>query len=192
MAVLALPRHHESVDIRVGLILLLLTAVAAILPACAPADLRSPTGSVTTIVLLRHADRNPLQEDLTDEGRERAAALPKALAGMPIDAIYSLDIKRNLDTAEPLAKERGLTVKIVRESRVAEQIVRGNPGKTVVWVGNTDNLADIYSALRGEGPPPVRYGDLFIVRLPDQGPTMVTKTHYGRPPATARERAPTP
>ena len=148
------------------------------LSACVAPELRSTPGTVTTLILLRHADRNPMQENLTDEGRARAAALPAALADVPIDGIYTLQIKRNIDTAEPLAKARNLPIKIIEESYIAERLVRENPGKTVVWVGNTDNLAVIYGSLRGEGPPPERYGDIFIVKLPDQGPTIVTKTRF--------------
>ena len=159
----------------------------ALLAGCAVTEIKSPPGTTTTIILIRHADRNPLQENLTAEGRARAAALPAALVDVSIDAIYSLQIKRNLDTAEPLARERNLQVKIIEESNVAARLVRENPGKVVLWVGNTDNLADIYSALRGEGPPPVRYGDLFLLKLPDEGPTVVTKSHFGRPPADARQ-----
>lgn len=151
----------------------------AVLAGCATAELKSPPGTVTTIILLRHGERNPLQENLTAEGRARAAALPAALANVPIDAIYTLQIQRNLDTAEPLARERNLPVKVIEESYIAERLVRENPGKVVVWVGNTDNLEVIYGDLRGDGPPPVRYGDLYIVKLPDDGPTTVTKTRYG-------------
>lgn len=150
----------------------------AVLLGCVMPPLKSPPGTVTTIVLLRHADRLPLQENLTEEGRARAAALPAALANVPIDAIYTLQIKRNLDTAEPLARARNLPVKVIEESRIAERLVGENPGKTVVWVGNTDNLDVIYSDLRGDGPPPVRYGDLYIVELPAEGPTVVTRRRF--------------
>lgn len=149
-----------------------------ILAGCAAPEIKSPPGTTTTIVLLRHADRNPLQEDLTEEGRARAAALPAALADMPIDAIYTLQIQRNLDTAQPLARARNLPIQVIEESYIAPRLVRENPGKTVVWVGNTDNLEVIHRDLRGDGPPPTRYGDIFIVKLPDDGPTVVTKRRF--------------
>lgn len=149
-----------------------------IVVGCAAQEIKSPPGTTTTIVLLRHADRNPLQENLTDEGRARAAALPAALADLPIDAIYTLQIQRNLDTAQPLARARNLPVQVIEESYIAPRLVRENPGKTVVWVGNTDNLEFIYRDLRGDGPPPTRYGDIFIVTLPDDGPTLVTKRRF--------------
>lgn len=140
----------------------------------------SPPGSTTTLILLRHADRTVLSSDLDEDGRARAAALPAALEGTHIDAIYSPDLTRNLDTVAPLAKQRGLTVKVIPVSRVAARIIGENPGKTVLWVGNTTNLKGIYEDIGGEGPPPVVYGDLYIAKVPDKGPAQVTKLHYGR------------
>lgn len=140
----------------------------------------SPPGTTTTLILLRHADRNVFSENLDDDGRARAAALPAALEGVHIDAIYSPDLARNLDTVAPLAKQRGLTANVIPVSRVAARLVGENPGKTVLWVGNTTNLEGIYEDIGGEGPPPVVYGDLFIAQVPDKGPAQVTKLHYGR------------
>ena len=140
----------------------------------------SPPGSTTTLILLRHADRMVLSSDLDEDGRARAAALPAALEGTHIDAIYSPDLTRNLDTVAPLAKQRGLTVKVIPVSRVAARLISENPGKTVLWVGNTTNLEGIYEDIGGEGPPPVVYGDLYITKVPDKGPAQVTKLHYGR------------
>lgn len=164
--------------------LVLITAV--LLPACAYlSDVRSPSGTTTTLILLRHAERPPLGKDLTDAGRARAAALPAALLGIPVDAIYSPTLSRNRDTVAPLAKQRGLSVKTIEMSYavrldLAARLIRDNPGKTVLWVGNSDNLHDIYERIGGPGVPPVKYGDLFIVRVPDQGPVQVTRSHYGR------------
>ncbi|MBL8701197.1 MAG: histidine phosphatase family protein [Alphaproteobacteria bacterium] len=160
-------------------------AALAPLGGCTPSASQPPAGAVTTVILLRHADRHPLQAGLNQSGLERAAALPTALEGVPIDEIYTLDIERNRQTAQPLATARGLPVRIVAERGVAEMLMRGNAGKTVVWIGNTDNLADIHRALGGDGAPPDRYGDLFILRVPERGPTIVTRMIYGRAPAGA-------
>lgn len=140
----------------------------------------SPSGTTTTLILLRHADRKVLHEELDEDGRARAAALPAALEGVHIDAIYSPDLVRNLDTVAPLAKQRGLTAKIIPTSRVAARLVDEHPGKTVLWVGNKGNLESIYSDIGGEGPPPILYGDLYIARVTDKGPAQVTKSHYGQ------------
>jgi hypothetical protein len=158
---------------------------AALLAGCASnTTVTSPSGTTTTLILLRHAERTMLGEDqgmeLSDNGLARAAALPAALEGMHIDAIYSPHLSRNLDTVAPLAKQRGLTVKVIGASQVAARLIGENPGKTVLWVGNKDNLDEIYEDVGGEGPPPIVYGDLYIVRVPDKGPAKVTKLRFGR------------
>jgi hypothetical protein len=48
----------------------------------------SRSGTTTTIILTRHADRDPLDTDLNDKGRLRAQALVEAVADMNITAIY--------------------------------------------------------------------------------------------------------
>lgn len=155
----------------------MLVPVAAV-AGCAGA-VYSPPGKTTTVILLRHAERTPLTADLTERGRARAAALPAALAGLRIDAIYSPNLKRNLDTAAPLARARNLEVRTIDETAIAPRLVGENPGGTVVWVGNSDNLEKIYEDLRGDGLAPVGYGDLHILKVPDKGLTTVTKTRYG-------------
>jgi hypothetical protein len=52
-------------------------------------------------------------------------------------------------------------------------------GKTVLWVGNVSNLRAMYWRLGGDGEGPIGYGDLFIVTVPDSGPTSIEKRHYG-------------
>ena len=134
-----------------------------------------PTG--TTLVILRHADR--YEEDLNARGIARAAALPGALAGMAIDAIYSPDLKRNLDTAAPLASERGLTVTTRATNNVARTMFAQSPGKTIVWVGNKGNINAIWDDIGAQDPPPLAYGDLFIVRPDASGNPVVTRKTYG-------------
>ena len=142
-------------------------------------DIRSAQGTSTTLIMLRHAERPITGTELTDKGRARAAALPAALKGTRIDVIYSPDLSRNLDTVAPLAKERGLKVKVLKigwTAGVASRIIPPNPGKTVLWVGNHDNLTEIYEDIGAEGKPPLDYGDLFILQIPDKGPVHVTRS----------------
>ncbi len=50
--------------------------------------------------------------DLTDLGRVQAAALPEALGGEPIEAVYASILVRTQQTAAPLAAALGLEVQI--------------------------------------------------------------------------------
>lgn len=141
--------------------------------------LKSSEGLTTTVVLVRHADRNPSSKNLNDKGLIRAAALPGALKDVPLDAIYSPDKKRNIDTALHLSKERGLSVTVIPLSGVARRLVNENRGKSVLWIGNTTNLPQIFQELGGAGDPPNNYGDLFIMTLTADGKTSVVKRHFG-------------
>ena len=143
----------------------------------------SPEGTATTVVLIRHAERTLVTKELTDGGHARAAALPEALADLDIVAIYSPNLSRNTDTVKPLAAQRELEINVVDASpdseAVARRLVTDHPGKTVLWVGNKGNLVRIYSYLGGTGEPPLEYGDLYIMRVPDHGSTQVTKKYFG-------------
>jgi hypothetical protein len=143
----------------------------------------SDLGTTTTIILTRHSDRDPLAEDLNDKGRLRAEALVKAVGDMNITAIYSPGMKRNLETANPLAKHLGIKVQVIGSSKneVTTTILTRHPGETVIWIGNSTNLKGIYSHLGGEGAPPINYGDLYIVEVKDSGNPVVTKKRYGPP-----------
>ena len=62
----------------------------------------------TTSNVIRALDTAAPGADLTDLGREQAAAVPDALADERIDAIYVSNLVRTQQTAAPLAAARGL------------------------------------------------------------------------------------
>ena len=160
-------------------------AVAGLVLSGCASDLivKSKSGTTTTLIMLRHAERTTFGKILTDKGRARAAALPAALQGTHIDSIYSPNLSRNRNTVAPLAKQRGISVTILEPtwtSGYAARLIDKNPGKTVLWVGNFKNLNEIYADIGGQGDPPLSYGDLYIIRVPDKGPVRVTRSRYGR------------
>lgn len=79
--------------------------------------------NVTTFVLLiRHGENDWVGTDrlagrtpgvhLNEKGRQQAQRLVELLADQPLDALYSSPLERCLQTVEPLAAARGLTVQI--------------------------------------------------------------------------------
>jgi broad specificity phosphatase PhoE len=76
------------------------------------------------VLLVRHA--LPLRSehgqgsdpDLSEEGLAQIARLPEALARFPISQVVSSPQRRAIQTAEPVAKARGLTIQI--DDRFAE------------------------------------------------------------------------
>ncbi len=154
----------------------LILLIFPLLAACAsPGNVSVPPG--TTLIILRHADRTG--DDLNEKGIARAAALVDALDGVPIDAIYSPGIKRNLDTAAPLAAARGLEVKRIPAENPAARLMAENPGKTVVWIGNKGNLQSIWDAIAAPEPAPLSYGDLFFVTRARVGSPIVERRRFG-------------
>ncbi len=154
-------------------------AMLATVTACAT-RIKSPPGMTTTVVLLRHADRPAGADELSPGGHARARSLVNAVKHLDIDAIYSPNLVRNIDTVKPLAEARGLDITVADVFGVASRMVEEHPGKTVLWVGNTSNLDVIFNQLGGEGSGPNRYGELFILRVPDGGKTEVERSRYGK------------
>lgn len=161
-------------------------ALAGVFAGCLMGPVHSKPGTTTTVILVRHADRVSFEDELTAKGRARAGALVAALSGARVTAIYSPDLKRNLDTVRPLATRVGvdITVKpnlsVLTAREVVDEILSQHAGGVVVMVGNvTGNLQAVYNLLGGTGAGPNEYGDLFILTVPDQGPTKVDKRRFG-------------
>lgn len=137
----------------------------------------------SSVIMLRHAERTQITKELTEAGRERAAALPEALKDLPIAAIYSPNLTRNIDTAMPLSQKLGIDITLIEEGvswqEVAKRLVSEHPGKSVLWVGNRGNLIQLYSLLGGRGEPPLEYGEIVILRVSGSQPTEEERRHFG-------------
>ncbi|WP_298844143.1 histidine phosphatase family protein [uncultured Roseobacter sp.] len=150
---------------------LFLAAVPLTLAGCTMRDV--PASARTTVILVRHADR--AGDILNETGRRRAAALPALLAEYPLDAIYSPDIGRNLETAEPLSQATGLPVTIIPKENAGAQMTSDHPDGTVIWVGNKGNLRTIWEELGGPGTAPQEYGEVAVLELLENGARRATR-----------------
>lgn len=154
---------------------LLATLLVLPLAACGTGPVVMPEAA-TTLILLRHADR--AGEELNRKGRARAAALPGALAGHDIAGIYAPDLRRNLATAEPLARARGLEPQIIGRPDPTARLVRAAAGQTAVWIGNKDNLRAIWARLDAPGHPPLDYGEIAVLGLSAERPVSVHRLRF--------------
>jgi hypothetical protein len=160
----------------------------------------SPKGTTTTIIIVRHAERDPgLDPPLIAEGQARAEALKAVLSERGVTAIYCTDLLRNRQTVQPLADELGLSLNLVSAALFADAQttaanlvdgwLRDHAGGTVLWCGNTGQAEiqfsgineQIYRRLGGVGRAPERYADFYVAVVPDEGPTRFIKTEYGGP-----------
>jgi broad specificity phosphatase PhoE len=173
--------------------LFLLCTIACAAGANGPAE-------VTTVILVRHAERNDLAEPkktppdppLSERGAARATELARVLAGTAIDAILTTDCNRTRSTAEPLARSKELTpVKIggadcnVGATYVAdvEKLIREkHHGQTVVVVGHSDTTQELLIKLGIAKAPSIAHGEfdnLFVLTLgPGIAPRLVA-LRYG-------------
>ena len=80
----------------------------------------------TTILLARHGEtdwnavgrwQGHTDRSLTELGRRQAAELAERLADVELDAVYSSDLLRAIETAEPVAKRLGLPLQTLPELR---------------------------------------------------------------------------
>lgn len=145
------------------------------LAACAPVArvMGQSLAPNSRVIIYRHADRDG--DDLSAAGHARSTAFAGALDGIPIDAIYSPGIQRNLDTAAPLLTARNLPVSRISGDQIARRLSRLSAGRSIVWVGNRGNLNAIWDRFGFEGPPPLEYGDLFIVETDAAGTVRIDR-----------------
>ena len=159
----------------------------------APADEQN---RLTTVILVRHAERDQSTEDgdLTVEGRKRAQVLMETLKSAKIAAIYTSQRLRTKSTAEPLAKSIGIgmtPIEMIRDETKPNNIapqsieetasaVRQHKGETILIVGHSNTIPEIIKRLGIADPPPIGsedYDDLFIVTM--DGTAKLIHLHFG-------------
>jgi phosphohistidine phosphatase SixA len=152
----------------------------------------------TTVILVRHAERaDAPREDppLNQEGVARAQKLASLLGSSGVKAIYTSQFLRAKQTAEPLAKQLGVTV-----TPIALQTKQGNPrqvseesirkivdaimeraGETSLVIGHSNSVPDVIKMLGGDTVPSIdekAFDDLFIVTVYARGKAKVLHLKY--------------
>jgi phosphohistidine phosphatase SixA len=152
----------------------------------------------TTVILVRHAEKaDAPREDppLTKAGEERSQKLASLLASAGIKAVYTSQFLRTKQTAEPLAKQLGLTIttltiqsKKSNPREVSEESIRlivdkimAHAGDTALVVGHSNSVPDVIKMLGGDVVPVIdekRFDDLFIVTIYAKGKARVLQLKY--------------
>lgn len=165
----------------VGFIILLCGCWAS----CAGTEKYSKPQTVTTVILIRHVERDNFFI-VTPAGHERAKALIEAVSDLNITAIYSPDLERNLDTVRPLADHLKIDITLIPRfnektiDTIVSDILSKHGGKTVLIVGNgSGNLRALHQKLGGKGEGPYQYGEMFVYTISNRGPIEVKKSRYG-------------
>jgi len=118
------------------------------------------------VVLLRHAEREPLGSDpdpsLSPAGRARAKLLAAMLADTGIDAVFTSELKRTKETAAPISEMLGLSPVELADVAAAKEQVR-SAGRRVLVVGHSNTVPELIAALNG--PLDVSIGETEFNRL---------------------------
>lgn len=124
---------------------------------------------VTTVFVVRHADRRGTDDALSEAGHARAEALALMLGPTSIDAVHVTQFTRSQQTVEPTARAQGLTPEqLPADADLAAHLLAAHAGQTVLVAGHSNTVPEI---LAGLGVSPAitlaedRYGDLFVVTI---------------------------
>lgn len=154
---------------------------------------------VTTVFLIRHAERadEPRQDPpLTEKGVARSAALARLLSTAGVKAIYTSQFARTKLTAEPLAKQLGVTAtaislktspsnpRAIADESTKETVdkIMSHAGGSVLVVGHSNSIPDVIKMLGGDVVPTIdekKFDDLFVVTVYANGKAKVTHLKYG-------------
>jgi len=159
---------------------------------------------VTTVYLVRHAEKaaEPAADPpLLEAGNKRADELARMLGKAGIKTIYTSQYLRAKQTAEPLAKQLGIspTVIPVRMGENPRQLsphyltemaerIYSNTGGAVLIVGHSNTIPEIIKALGGDIAPTIDetvFDDLFVVTVYAKGKAKVA--HLRQSPSNSAQ-----
>ena len=151
-------------------------------------DIQDIPDTATTFILLRHAETTGSGSNpgLSAAGMTRANELARILSEVNLNAVYSTNFNRTMQTAQPTATASGLS--ITAYDPFAPNILIDNalssfPQGVVLVVGHSNTTAAMLNALVGSATYPdldeSEYDNLFIVHVSERGEAKVTHLKYG-------------
>lgn len=172
-------------------ILVLLQACTAAKPAAI-----TPVIGATTIVVVRHAEKStddPRDPSISAIGQERARALSAVLKDAGVGAVYATQYKRTSQTAEPLARQLGLSIverpvnaanSATYAADLARDVLAAAAGKTVLIVGHSNTVPQIVRAFSGSTVLPIDDSvndHIFVIVVAPGSPAKLFNLRFGRP-----------
>ncbi len=170
-------------------------ALSLLLIAGAAAPASAQGGKATTVILVRHAEKEATPANdppLTAAGETRARDLLAAVRDAGVTFVITTQFARTKGTAAPTAAAFGITPEIVSTvsaSHVKDvaAAVRRHAGGTVLVVGHSNTVPEIVAALGAKQPALIcdsQYDNIYVVTIATDGKASVIKAQYGaRSPA---------
>lgn len=109
-------------------------------------------GPHSTVLLVRHADREGSQDQLSAPGIVRAGVLAHVVDKVGLNALIRSDAARAQQTAEPTAAAESLVPIVLPANDIAafvDEIRNNRRGQTVLVVGHSNTVPEIIAGLGG-------------------------------------------
>jgi phosphohistidine phosphatase SixA len=152
-------------------------------------SLAAAPNPVTTVILVRHAEKASQDADpsLSAAGAERAKELARVLSGVKVDAIYTTQYKRTVETAAPFATASGVTPVVRTAGKtfaadLAKHLLAEHRGQTVLVVGHSNTTIDVIKALGVTdvaGIPESQFDNLYVLTAVEGAEAKVVALRYG-------------
>jgi 2,3-bisphosphoglycerate-dependent phosphoglycerate mutase len=142
-----------------------------------PINAQEKNERTTSVYFIRHAEKDRSNPDernphLTDQGIQRAEKWAHFFKDIPLDAVYSTNYHRTIETAYPTAQQKGLEV-INYDPRILDPapFVNKHKGRTILIVGHSNTTPAFVNAFLGEKKyedlSDTDNGSVFLVRYSD-------------------------
>ncbi len=157
---------------------------------------------VTTVLLIRHADRDIPSAGTPDpplnaRGKTRARKLIHVLSTTGIRAVYTSDTTRAIMTAKPYLDAyarrplpfpmlllRPSVVRLFDPIEIKNHILTHHAGQTVLVVGHSNTVPELIRQLGGTSLPDIddcEFDNLFVLVRYSSTKASLTKLKYGAP-----------
>jgi 2,3-bisphosphoglycerate-dependent phosphoglycerate mutase len=128
--------------------------------------------NTTTYYFIRHAEKvdSSKNPDLSEIGLERAKLWNEIFSEINIDAIYSTDFKRTLQTITPIANSKKVTIINYNPKTIdIESFKKNTLGKKVLVVGHSNTIPNFVNQIINKkiysDIDDVTFGNLYIVTI---------------------------
>jgi phosphohistidine phosphatase SixA len=152
-----------------------------------PVSVCSSQEAVTTIYLVRHAEKvydDSVDPELTDIGKARAKHLDFVLSDIAVEALYATDFIRTRETLQPIAQRRSIPVQLYRhrDNASVQDMLDDIRGKTAVISGHSNTIPELVNRIIGEAKytmiPDNEHSKLFLIVLEGDRVVKCEVLHY--------------
>ncbi|WP_170113387.1 SixA phosphatase family protein [Ahniella affigens] len=146
---------------------------------------------VTTVVLLRHAEKQAVGKDpeLTDAGQARAASIASRYCQTGVRLVVATEYRRTQATAEPCAKLAGQPVQVLAINQdlnayadaLKQKILAEAAGGKVLVIGHSNTVPAIIQAWTGQAVTPIsdtEYDRWFELQIATDGQVRLQESRY--------------